>query len=243
MMGIFSPYKLWGATVKGPSHKKKNLPNQDSFLYKYYSWGELAVVSDGLGSKKHSDFGSRMACKAIQLEIERWDKTEPINMEEFTTQIHTRWLELVGLKGAKNCGTTCLFCIRIFDTVYLGQLGDGMILIIDKDKLVLNMEDPKGESFSNLTSALSTSHNPNLWKFTKFSTSDFSTIFLCTDGISEDLLSHLKLKFAIELVDHYGSIIFPIYRTFTLRKMMTNWPVPHHNDDKTIVALHLRDIK
>ena len=46
------------ASVKGVLHENANIPNQDAYSVKKYKFGTILVVSDGLGSKKHSDIGS-----------------------------------------------------------------------------------------------------------------------------------------------------------------------------------------
>jgi len=60
-----SIWKGWGITEIGPLHIKENIPNQDSFIVKNYSWGIVGVVCDGLGSKKYSHIGSQALVKAI----------------------------------------------------------------------------------------------------------------------------------------------------------------------------------
>ena len=57
--------KLIGISRIGPSHIAKKIPNQDSYLcYKNKDFS-LIIVSDGLGSKPHSEIGSKAACKAV----------------------------------------------------------------------------------------------------------------------------------------------------------------------------------
>ena len=64
-------------SVIGPGHIINGQPNQDSTLVKRVPSGWLAVVCDGMGSKPHSDVGSRLAClaafdviKAVDFSIE-----------------------------------------------------------------------------------------------------------------------------------------------------------------------------
>ena len=51
-------------SVIGPGHLLNGQANQDSVLVKRVPNGWLAVVCDGMGSKPHSDIGSRQACRA-----------------------------------------------------------------------------------------------------------------------------------------------------------------------------------
>src|SRR5689334_11547465 len=58
-------WKSFGASVVGPSHIATGKPNQDAWASFHHAWGEGVVVSDGLGSKALSDFGSDAACRAV----------------------------------------------------------------------------------------------------------------------------------------------------------------------------------
>ncbi len=54
-----------GGLSNRPLHVKAGIPNQDSWRARRYKWGNVVVVSDGLGSKAHSDHGSKAACLAV----------------------------------------------------------------------------------------------------------------------------------------------------------------------------------
>ena len=62
---MHSCWRSWGHSMIGPLHQKNGLPNQDAWLARHYSWGDVVVVSDGLGSKPHADTGAKMACRAV----------------------------------------------------------------------------------------------------------------------------------------------------------------------------------
>ncbi|MGK0290454.1 MAG: hypothetical protein ACI86H_001913, partial [bacterium] len=60
-----SIWKSWGASVAGPSHLKLGIVNQDAWISRHYSWGDVVVVSDGLGSRQQSDLGAKAACLSV----------------------------------------------------------------------------------------------------------------------------------------------------------------------------------
>src|SRR5436305_13472733 len=74
--GAFAGWRVGGASVRGASHVRASLPNQDSFA----CWAEagtspagaVVAVSDGHGSTRHfrSETGSKLAVEAA-LEIIR----------------------------------------------------------------------------------------------------------------------------------------------------------------------------
>ena len=61
--------KGYGASVIGKAHIKINKPNQDSYLIANNDEYTLAVVCDGLGSKKYSQVGSKKLCGVINKQI------------------------------------------------------------------------------------------------------------------------------------------------------------------------------
>ena len=87
-------WNSWGASVIGPLHVKAGIPNQDSWMARRYKWGNVVVVSDGLGSKAHSDHGSKAACLAVFEAA----KSYPFVIDDFT---RTRLLE-----GMDDIGST-----------------------------------------------------------------------------------------------------------------------------------------
>ena len=55
-----------GASVIGPRHVDLHEPNQDAMTLAGWRGGWIAAVADGLGSRAHSDIGSRCACQVAR---------------------------------------------------------------------------------------------------------------------------------------------------------------------------------
>ncbi|MDP6751670.1 MAG: protein phosphatase 2C domain-containing protein [Candidatus Poribacteria bacterium] len=67
-VGLRSPsrWKVTGVSVKGPSHEMLDLPCQDHHSYRADDRKLVAVVCDGAGSRRHSDFGAKyLSCKLV----------------------------------------------------------------------------------------------------------------------------------------------------------------------------------
>ena len=62
---VTSQWRHFGISVRGPGHVRACLPNQDAFHVDSYKWGDVAVVSDGVGSCPTSEHGSSAACRAV----------------------------------------------------------------------------------------------------------------------------------------------------------------------------------
>ena len=169
----------------GPLHIKQKLPMQDSHSLFLSKKCFVAAVSDGLGSKSHSDFGSRIACRLfVKLARVYFSKYEK-SLEDF-----------IALFCVRDCSATFLGAIYYQKNLYLFQLGDGMISCIfnDEAKNVV-MSDPKDESFSNMTKSLNEKVSPNDWMIKSIPAGDLKSVFVCTDGISDDLQKGTDISF------------------------------------------------
>ena len=95
---MHSCWRSWGHSMIGPLHQKNGLPNQDAWLARHYSWGDVVVVSDGLGSKPHADTGAKMACRAVCEAAKFYQKNTSAPLEELTRLIHAMWLIFISLE-------------------------------------------------------------------------------------------------------------------------------------------------
>ncbi len=204
-------------SVIGPGHLLNGQANQDSVLVKRVPNGWLAVVCDGMGSKPHSDIGSRQACRAAFEVI----KTVDFNIESksLIKRIYQHWLDSLGDIKASDAVTTCLIAwvsdegeLRTF------QLGDGLILTPQQATEQLDTND-----FGNVTTGLGKSKQFSDWQVTKQRLKVGYVIALMTDGISEDLNQGMELAFV-------NSIVESEFR---------NWGTPNHTDDKTLALMVL----
>lgn len=247
-MSIIS--KSCGVSRMGPLHKKNNLENQDSFYISCNKDYTLALVSDGLGSKKYSAVGSKMAGPAVNNSIKKiLQERNSLEEEKFgaalISNLATEWTALISPKSPEDCSATCLFTIITKNFIYCFRLGDGMIFlkaaaVPDPAALAddILLQDDKGTDFSNSTVSLS---NPNMmlsWETKKLNKKDYSNIVLTTDGISSDLQPGSEKAFVTGLLENLKNKPYFI-RKIILRRMIKNWPVPKHTDDKTIVVVDL----
>lgn len=230
-------WRSWGGSVTGPLHQQMQLPNQDAWLAKHFVWGDVVVAADGLGSRLHADIGAKMACRAVCEAAKIYQKNRAAPLSELTRLIHALWLILIAPYLARDCATTCLFALRINDELIVGQLGDGMIILsTDQVERHVLMTDHKGESFSNITLALSEVYQAEQWVVSRQPVEHYQAVLLCTDGISDDLREGQHVPFAHALIDQYRELPKQTIRLDLLR-WLNAWPVPFHSDDKTVVCL------
>ncbi len=232
-----SRWSSWGTSVIGPAHIATHIPNQDAWIAKHFSWGDVIVVADGLGSHKYSDIGSKAICKVVVSVAQIYSKKSNINIKRLLKSIHSKWIKELGGYSPSIASTTCLFVLKIKNKYVVAQLGDGLIMGYSKNKKNnFVMKEEKDDSFSNVTNSLRKDFNINDWRY-KVLESKFEAFVLCTDGISDDLMVEKEFDFGKELFESYKK--YSNRRVVgSLHKWLINWPVPHHSDDKTIACLY-----
>lgn len=235
--------KYWkGAAVenRGPSHIRQNISMQDSNRLCFFKSGFIAVVSDGLGSKAHSDFGSNAACKIFIKYSKKWIRKARKSPDRFINNFHKYWVHLIGRSEYEisDCSATLLGVVCNGKEMFLFRLGDGMIVCLSDNKNVL-VSDKKNESFSNITKCLGNMNRREDWQYLKVNIKFIKSIFLCTDGISDDLKNGCEIDFVQDMSNRYKDSSCKQIK-LDMKHWISNWPVPRHSDDKTAIFIAKR---
>lgn len=234
-------WNIWGASVTGPMHLDLGLPNQDSWMSRHYSWGEVVAVSDGLGSRPRSEVGSQAACLSVFEAAKAYRRNPEAGVEDILRLVHSHWLVKIAPYEPSECSATCLFVIRTNGNCLLAQLGDGLIAAYGTDsRESILLIDRKQDSFSNLTHSLGNRFKPNQWQCRTVAAESFKAFVLCTDGISDDLIIDRQIDFTRELYLTYSECGYQ-KRTHEVYRWLKDWPVPGHSDDKTIACLFRKE--
>ncbi len=232
-------WKSFAASTIGPQHLISGTYNQDFKLTFHKRWGDGVVVSDGLGSKEFSNFGSEGACYAVLFaaQIASRKKFEHL---EFLELIREKWLSNIAPLEPTDCLATCLFAVRLNDgLIRLGMLGDGLIAVQRTDGKVIIPFQKEDLGFTNFTASLSANTRAEDWQYTTIPERKIRAVILCTDGISEDLEE--PYNFVGEFVEFSLSHSTASAANYALQ-MLEDWPVPKHSDDKTIACLFQKEI-
>lgn len=238
------------ATMAGPAHLAKNIPNQDAFVLVRRRRFTVLVVSDGLGSKPLSHIGSQSACQVVVSQVQRLSRDKKTFCRLFSGRcrqdvarhflqgiVHA-WSQAILPHHAKECSATCLFAVVSQHGIFTARLGDGMICLLGRNAQVL-LSDKDDTGFSNVTRCLSDQDACQQFQYDFFARKDFSRILLATDGISADLEEGQELPFASDLFQELERQQ-QFQRNKYIATMMRNWPVPHHTDDKTLALAKLQ---
>jgi serine/threonine protein phosphatase PrpC len=233
-------WKSFGASVIGPNHVATGKPNQDAWVAFHHVWGDGIVVSDGLGSKPFSDFGSEAACCAVAYAIHACHGKTGIGHTFLSDRIKNNWLSLIAPLESRDCAATCLFAFRIGDgMVRMGMVGDGLAAAVKTDGSVVTLSDDKTEGFSNITASLSPHVTEKDWRWLSIPEDDCRSIVLCTDGVADDLADTdgFVKEFAAAHCD-----LSSVSAARRAREVLENWPTPKHSDDKTIACLFREEV-
>lgn len=233
-------WKSFGASVRGPGHVSSGKPNQDAWASFHNVWGDGIVISDGLGSKPFSDFGSNAVCLAVVCAVNACRDKSDIDHVFLSNRIKANWLSLLTPLEPSDCAATCLFAFRLGDgAIHLGMLGDGLAAAVKTNGCIVKLAEDKSQGFSNITAALSPNSSAKDWRYLSLPEAECAAVLLCTDGVSDDL----------DNVDGFVMGFVEAHRTLAtvtasrhVRTMLEHWPTPKHSDDKTIVCLSCEEV-
>ena len=233
-------WKSFGASVIGPGHISDGKPNQDAWTAFHHLRNDGIIVSDGMGSKKFSDFGSEAACRAVACAVYACRGKTEADQSFLFDRIISNWLSFTEPLEPRDCSATCLFAVRFSDgLIRTGMLGDGLISILKTDGSVISLNENKTDSFSNITTALSSKTAGKEWRFLPPLQEELCrAVLLCTDGVSDDLTDTDEL---IKMIISSAGNSACVSLSRNIRIMLENWPTPKHSDDKTIACLFRKE--
>jgi serine/threonine protein phosphatase PrpC len=237
------PINVAVASVKGSSHQQTGSPNQDAFAYHVSKDLFVVAVADGLGSKPHSDTGARRAASLAVMLVAEYliaDRSSLLQLSRLETlklRLLNTWRVSLGDQH-EAYASTLLFVACTPTRCIIGQLGDGLILVVPKDNVMGTMPFHKTEAdFSNFTDSLSDTRAAYRFKIREIEspTEDMFTGFLLmTDGVSGDMkdcgafTSGILSRLDQEGRKHWSA---------TLESLLAAWPVPANGDDKTLLLV------
>lgn len=222
--------KLGGFSTIGSYHEI----NQDSFIADKFLYGHYIVTSDGLGSKKLSQYGSKTLCDAVSTVLNRSDILCLLqNNNNLIFEFHKTWCERLKDYDIYECYATALITIIKEETILFFRLGDGFIAGVWDDFTQI-LFDKKENCYANETDCLNEYLQIENWEIVEKSKIGFKGAISCTDGIeilnsieddykrfSNDFISSYLDQSLCDIIDH-----------------ISNWlPQYGGNDDKTIAFI------
>jgi hypothetical protein len=226
--------RIVAGSVQGPSHAREGIPCQDTWLAVFKSSASLAVICDGMSSRSHAKEGAQAAVRASRDAWRAWCKSPVGSGEDLIRLLEVFWrLRIVDIPLDQAATTCLLYAEDGHGRAALAQLGDGLLARRTKDGRVL-VHPSRTMSFGH-TQALGTPHTLSDWSIRIGEPIEpGEAIVLATDGVSVDLVPERLSDFMAWVMGDLGS--HPQANRL-LRAELRNWPVPLHQDDKTLLVM------
>ena len=205
--------------------------NQDSVFYSETPLGNLPnlfVVADGMGGHSAGDYASSCTVKTIENEVMLNEETEPIKImkqaiEAANTEVYKKALSEPAYSGM---GTTVVMGTIIDDVLYIANVGDSRLYLIDDEitqitkdhsyveEMVLNgkltAEEAKVHPDKNIITRAVGVLDTVTADFFEVDVREDDRILLCSDGLSNMVSDEEIFKIVREegdLGDHTDKLI------------------------------------
>lgn len=207
--------------------------NQDSFRVGAFPYGHFIAVSDGVGSNRYSQIGSKGFCQACyELLHSEGALTLLGDKSLLCLRIHSLWLEQLEGYAVEDCYATALLAVETEHCVTFLRLGDGFLAGVWEEETLI-LYDEKENSAYNYTDSLWEEFSLDQWEFVIRSKEGLRGIVASTDGL---IMTHEKENyqmFANDLVNGYQTD-----SSEEIEAHLPSWVEPWESaDDKTIALL------
>lgn len=191
-----------GISIMGSYHDV----NQDFFLSKSYKDGYIMVVSDGMGSKSLSHFGSKCICESVYDVVSNYTlDLDVISFKDIIYACHEEWKKRLSEYDIKQCYATLLVVVIREKTIKAARLGDGFLAIYADGKVTC-LYDKKENYFANETDCLKENLEREKIEIVEIEYSKFQGAVSCTDGIEIGTMQEDDITgFTQEFVDEYSN--------------------------------------
>ncbi len=182
-------FKVTGASVQGTRHIERNIPCQDAFAYDVTDEYVIVCVADGLGSARLSHIGSeravRIALEAIKKQFDTHrdeDKARQAMIDVFREVNHDlRTLASQNKNDVRDYATTLICVLARSDSVVVGHIGDGAV-VISKDNNISLLSAPQHGEYAGEVTPVTSSNFEDVQQISFRSLSpDYIAVF--SDGL------------------------------------------------------------
>lgn len=154
-------WQVTGASVIGSSHLLTSKPCQDSHGYQSLPGDVLLIaVADGLGTAEKSEIGSRLAVDtalaSMSFSLSASELSPDALKQVLTDAFQTARTALEERAAAENLslrdlGSTLICVILGVGWAACGQIGDGAVVVMQKDDVLATLSSPQRGEYANET--------------------------------------------------------------------------------------------
>lgn len=234
--------RSFGVSVAGPAHRTDGRPCEDAWTGGPLAGGRFIAVADGLGSHALAAAGARAAVRAARAALRAALPAGPVGAEVLPALVHAGWRIALADVPPEQAGSTCLIAAqRPGEALWLAGLGDGLAGVRRVDGRFEALIGSRS-GFGNETEALSRTHVPAAWRAQVLSAlQPGDVVLLASDGIADDLLPARAGDLAAHLL-RWLLACPPARRRLRMARELAGWPVPRHQDDKTLALLWAEEV-
>ena len=180
--------------------------NQESELSKPYKDGYIMVVSDGMGSKSLSHFGSKCICESVYDVVSNYTfDLDVISFKDIIYACHEEWKKRLSNYEIKQCYATLLVAVIRKNKISAARLGDGFLAVYTDGKVTC-LYDKKENYFANETDCLKEKLDREKVEIVELEYSEFQGAVSCTDGVEIGTMQEDDISnFTREFVDEYSN--------------------------------------
>lgn len=187
-------------SATGIHHQVNHIPNQDAVDYVVLEDDFVLAVSDGVGSCKKADVGSKAAVSAAKtVFLKLRSRSISYSLSDIVEDILFEWNKLLKGIAPNDCCATLKAAMKIENTLLLFSIGDG-VLAVSSDGMQC-CSPTENSFFANQTLCLNeTSKAEDFW------TAVFNldlyvsyVIFACSDGVSNGIQEGREMELVTEI--------------------------------------------
>lgn len=183
----------------GTAHQAFNQPNQDSADFREADGDFVLAVSDGVGSCKYADRGSKAVIDSC---ISTFNTLKTCSLcfdsRQVAQNIWTEWQSILAGENLDDCCATVKAAFKYGNSILLVSVGDGFCVFSSESRQIAT--ESFETTFLNETDCLNSTFSPEYFCCKEIPLEGKPyVVACCTDGFSNGIEADKELEFVKEL--------------------------------------------
>lgn len=196
--------KIFKSIFAGKNHIYQRKPCQDYASYRLSKDNyPVMCLSDGAGGAKYAELASKANVDAVlnlfqKISVSDFLKYSPRERKQLVVDECRGFLHNLALKygidDLNQLSATLVMVIVTEEKIYVGHIGDGIVTAKRNDKIIFLSAPENIDGASNRTHFTCENGAHRYYKEDIYSSHDYSSIMLCSDGPYNDISACNELK-------------------------------------------------